>query len=1489
MVVRKSVGTPALFASLSLLVLLMSHAGPPAPLATPVCGPINSSTTWTLPANPYVVTCDVTVNAGVTLTVEPGVVVKFQYQGCDLIVDGRLLAQGTQLSPIAFTSYKDDAHGGDTNGDSRASSPAPGDWGGVVLTASSSGSILDHTWIGYGGYGGVPYGQANLHLYTSDATVQNNTIAWSDVRGLHVGGVDPAHPLLLTNNTFLNNTQWAIYDDATGDLADITLVGNTSSGSWYNGFGLMGAVAGSVTYSSPATFPFVIWDSWTNLTVEAGSTLTLSAGTVVKFQSHRHLIVDGRLVAQGTEPEPIVFTSLRDDAHGGDTNGDGSATGPAPGDWSGIALTASSSGSVLDHTWIGYGGYGGAPYSYANLYLYSSDATVQNNTIAWSAKRGLYVGGVDPAQPLLLTNNTFLNNTEWAIVDAATGDRAITLVGNTSSGSWYNGFCTMGVIAGTVTYSSPATFPFIIWNDLTVQAGSALTFSPGMVVKFDRVYDELFVDGRMVAQGTEAEPIVFTSLNDDAHGGDTNGDGNATSAAPGDWGGIAVAGDAAFGGASLLYAGYAGGAALRVQTGGEVDFADGHVGDSKNQAVGVSGTGWLRVSGSRIEHNQGSALVVDGDSAWVHVTGSSLVENGLVGNAAGGVRNNGKATVVLGGEAGAGNTIMANAGYGAYQAGTGATMLATYNWWGDASGPYHPTLNPGGLGEEVSDRVAFAPWLSESNALPAAGLVDLLAPLSFSPGETFNLAVQFGNVLTETLEDVAVVVQLPELSEYVLGSGGGLYRPEEHDVVWRLGDVAPGQGLNAMVRIETAWGLPAHTYVGAKALVAATNLPNPAVDLDEVLSYTPVTTLTQQFLTPAEIAAELAADPELEALYRQAQDLGFTFYDTALSGTYNTGGALLTLVLIDHERMEQVVYVRRDDDRRTILHTTPAYATEYNDDGGWRYDQETGEWSFWGELAAGGAAVKEPLATCPSGKTPQRCFRNCLLRLAGIEVDWLGSGLGDAECQDCRLGGNCSACTKSIVRGDPERKAELKRCWNDCKQDANSMDCKENAGSCYWDPDFTGRWRWYAHREVCDPATCDYLLGPGLPDKKCDEGQVCVAGCCQGWEQGSRACSTCGWVGAEALSAPCTQQEEPTCTCKTGLCKSLSAEARTAQDPNAKLGPAEAAAGEWISYTVQFENLGAGTAYGVYVEDRLSPLLDDSTLQIEDGGLYFPSSRTIYWPVGELAPGAGGSLDVRVQVPTDAVSGTVIVNSATVYFPSVPETTPTGDVVTLVQDLVAHSQRVETAEGVPLAVTLTGHSPVGPLTYQVVAGPGGGTLSGTPPNVIYTPAPNFEGPDRFTFRVSDGLRQSWPAEVSIVVRTGAETIRPEVYATSPSRDETGVRVSDTPVSPGTYTPSIYVYFSEPIDAATVTAQTLFVADAQGRHLSGYTIYDASGYMARFVPQEPFQKGATYTATVTTGVHDTSGNALAASYVWSFATEAGPAGGAVYLPLVLRQH
>jgi len=50
---------------------------------------------------------------------------------------------------------------------------------------------------------------------------------------------------------------------------------------------------------------------------------------------------------------------------------------------------------------------------------------------------------------------------------------------------------------------------------------------------------------------------------------------------------------------------------------------------------------------------------------------------------------------------------------------------ARYNWWGDASGPYHPLLNPGGLGDAVGDHVDFTPWNGASHAPQADGAAGL--------------------------------------------------------------------------------------------------------------------------------------------------------------------------------------------------------------------------------------------------------------------------------------------------------------------------------------------------------------------------------------------------------------------------------------------------------------------------------------------------------------------------------------------------------------------------------------------------------------------------------------------------------------------------------------------------------------------------------------------------------------------------------------------
>ncbi|UCG71175.1 MAG: right-handed parallel beta-helix repeat-containing protein [Thermoplasmata archaeon] len=49
-------------------------------------------------------------------------------------------------------------------------------------------------------------------------------------------------------------------------------------------------------------------------------------------------------------------------------------------------------------------------------------------------------------------------------------------------------------------------------------------------------------------------------------------------------------------------------------------------------------------------------------------------------------------------------------GYGVYNDDSGITIDSINNWWGHESGPYHPTENPLGQGDKVSDDVDFKPF-----------------------------------------------------------------------------------------------------------------------------------------------------------------------------------------------------------------------------------------------------------------------------------------------------------------------------------------------------------------------------------------------------------------------------------------------------------------------------------------------------------------------------------------------------------------------------------------------------------------------------------------------------------------------------------------------------------------------------------------------------------------------------------------------------------
>jgi len=104
------------------------------------------------------------------------------------------------------------------------------------------------------------------------------------------------------------------------------------------------------------------------------------------------------------------------------------------------------------------------------------------------------------------------------------------------------------------------------------------------------------------------------------------------------------------------------------------------------------------------------------------------------------------------------NNIAGNTLYGISN--PNGTLDAKNNWWGDATGPYHPTLNPSGLGNPVSDNVSFSPWLGEAYApfksLTVTSTYDVPTP----PSGTFP----FGTSITES---VSSPVAGPAGTQYV--------------------------------------------------------------------------------------------------------------------------------------------------------------------------------------------------------------------------------------------------------------------------------------------------------------------------------------------------------------------------------------------------------------------------------------------------------------------------------------------------------------------------------------------------------------------------------------------------------------------------------------------------------------------------------------------------------------------------------------------------
>ena len=84
--------------------------------------------------------------------------------------------------------------------------------------------------------------------------------------------------------------------------------------------------------------------------------------------------------------------------------------------------------------------------------------------------------------------------------------------------------------------------------------------------------------------------------------------------------------------------------------------------------------------------------------------------------------------------------------------------------------------------------------------------------------------------------------------------------------------------------------------------------------------------------------------------------------------------------------------------------------------------------------------------------------------------------------------------------------------------------------------------------------------------------------------------------------------------------------------------------------------------------------------------------------------------------------------------------------------LVAQSQALSVLQDTDLKVTLqAASSDSSPFTYSIVSGPAHGSLSGTAPDLTYTPASKYSGADSFTFKASNASAESNIALVNLTV------------------------------------------------------------------------------------------------------------------------------------------
>lgn len=276
------------------------------------------------------------------------------------------------------------------------------------------------------------------------------------------------------------------------------------------------------------------------------ATLTIEAGTVVKMNGGSiDVNSGGRIVANGTEANRIVFTSYSDDTYCGDTNGDGSATTGLKGDWQMIFLNGGN--NIFKYCDFFYAGANRSGRNNAiEISVAGSQFTIDHCKFAHtatSASSTAYVifgqSYMNDASVSVFTNNAFYDNDRPIYLDVNYTMNPNNIFHNPANASQKNTrngiFLNGGSISGRTTTWAVTEVPYVLYGSCRAHVGAQLNIGANAVVKF------LSTDGELISTNTVSlhATATLTSWKDDTKGGDSNGDGNGSTPAKGDWYGFA--------------------------------------------------------------------------------------------------------------------------------------------------------------------------------------------------------------------------------------------------------------------------------------------------------------------------------------------------------------------------------------------------------------------------------------------------------------------------------------------------------------------------------------------------------------------------------------------------------------------------------------------------------------------------------------------------------------------------------------------------------------------------------------------------------------------------------------------------------------------------------------------------------------------------------------------------------------------------------------